>query len=128
MTGLTELANDPRYDTVRKRAQHAAEIVPKLRAALMSRTALEWEQLFGDKVPCAMARRIEDMFDHPQVLAEEIVTKIEHPTLGSYRGVARPIKFGRTPGPAPFAAPALGQDSAAVTAATSPQQRSRIGS
>ncbi len=38
-TGLTELANDPRYDTVRKRAQHAAEIVPKLRAALMERTA-----------------------------------------------------------------------------------------
>jgi len=33
-----------------------------------------------------------------------------HPTLGSYRGVARPIKFGRTPGPEPFAAPALGQD------------------
>ena len=42
-TGLPELANDPRYDTVRKRAQHAAEIVPKLRAALMTRTALEWE-------------------------------------------------------------------------------------
>ena len=67
------LANDPRYDTVRKRAQHAAEIVPKLREALHARTALEWEQLFGDQVPCAMARRIEDMFDHPQVLAEEIV-------------------------------------------------------
>jgi crotonobetainyl-CoA:carnitine CoA-transferase CaiB-like acyl-CoA transferase len=127
-TGLTELANDPRYDTVRKRAQHAAEIVPKLRAALMERTATEWEQLFGDQVPCAMARRIEDMFDHPQVLAEEIVTKIEHPTLGSYRGVARPIKFGRTPGPAPFAAPALGQDSTAVIAAATPKHRSRIGS
>jgi crotonobetainyl-CoA:carnitine CoA-transferase CaiB-like acyl-CoA transferase len=116
-TGLTELANDSRYDTVRKRAQHAAEIVPKLRAALMERTATQWEQLFGDKVPCAMARRIEDMFDHPQVLAEEIVAEIEHPTLGSYRGVARPIKFGRTPGPAPFAAPALGQDTQAVIAA-----------
>jgi formyl-CoA transferase len=115
-TGLAELASDPRYDTVRKRAQHAAEIVPKLRAALLTRTALEWEQLFGDEVPCAMARRIEDMFDHPQVLAEEIVAQIEHPTLGSYRGVARPIKFGRTPGPEPFAAPGLGQDTQDVIA------------
>ena len=43
---------------------------------------------------------------------------IEHPTLGSYRGVARPIKFGRTPGPAPFAAPALGQDTQDVIAAS----------
>ena len=43
---------------------------------------------------------------------------IEHPTLGSYRGVARPIKFGRTPGPAPFAAPALGQDTQTVITAS----------
>lgn len=111
-TGLSELADDERYDTVRKRARHAGEIVPKLRAALLTRTAREWEEVFGDQVPCAMARRAEDMFDNPQVLAEEIVTTIEHPTLGSYRGVARPIKFGRTPGPAPFAAPTLGEDSA----------------
>ena len=115
---MSDLVNDPRYDTVRKRAQHAAEIVPKLRAALLTRTALEWEQVFGDQVPCATARRIEDMFDHPQVVAEEIVAAIEHPTLGSYRGVARPIKFGRTPGPAPFAAPALGQDTQAIIAAS----------
>ena len=118
-TGLTELANDPRYDTVRKRAEHVAEIVPKLRAVLLTRTALEWEELFGDQVPCAPARRIEDMFDHPQVIAEDMVTSIDHPTLGSYRGVARPIKFGRTPGPAPFAAPTLGQDSQDVIAAAS---------
>jgi crotonobetainyl-CoA:carnitine CoA-transferase CaiB-like acyl-CoA transferase len=121
--GLTELANDERYDTVRKRAQLAAEIVPKLRAALMTRTALEWEKVFGDQVPCAMARRVEDMFDHPQVLAEEIVAQIEHPTLGSYRGVARPIKFGRTSGPEPFAAPTLGQDSERVVAGSAAARR-----
>jgi crotonobetainyl-CoA:carnitine CoA-transferase CaiB-like acyl-CoA transferase len=115
-TGLSELASDPRYDSVRKRAEHAAEIIPRLRAALLTRSAREWEETFGDHVPCAMARRIEDMFDHPQVLAENMVATLEHPTLGSYRGVARPIKFGRTPGPEPFAAPTLGQDTQAVTA------------
>ena len=109
--GLAELADDPRYDTVRKRASHAAEIVPRLHAALAVHTAREWETLFGDEVPCAASRRIEDMFDHPQVLAEEMVATIDHPVVGPYRGVTRPIKFGRTPGPAPFAAPAFGQDS-----------------
>ena len=73
------LADDPRYDTVRKRAEHAAEIVPQLHAALAAHTALEWEALFGDDVPCAAARRVEDMFDHPQVLAEEMIGTIEHP-------------------------------------------------
>jgi crotonobetainyl-CoA:carnitine CoA-transferase CaiB-like acyl-CoA transferase len=109
-TGLRELADNPRYDSVKKRAQHAAEIVPSLHDALRAHTAAEWEQLFGDEVPSAAARRIEDMFDHPQVLAEGLVTTLEHPIVGSYRGVAHPIRFGRTPGPEPFAAPTLGQD------------------
>ena len=115
-TGLHALADDPRYDTVRKRAEHAAEIVPLLHDALASRTAAEWEALLADHVPCAAARKVEDMFDHPQVLAETIMTRIEHPVVGRYRGVAEPICFGRTPGPAPFAAPVLGQDTDAVLA------------
>ena len=110
-TNLTALAEDPRFDTVRKRAQHTAEIVPQLHAALLSRTALAWEAWFGDDVPSAAARRIEDMFEHPQVLAEEMVATIQHPVIGAYRGVTRPLKFGRTPGPAPFAAPVFGQHS-----------------
>lgn len=117
-TGLHALADDPRYDTVRKRAEHAADIVPLLHEALAARTAMEWEALLADDVPCAAARKVEDMFDHPQVLAEGIMTSIEHPVVGSYRGVAEPIRFGRTPGPAPFAAPVFGQDTDAVLAAT----------
>ncbi|SEK15861.1 MULTISPECIES: CaiB/BaiF CoA-transferase family protein [unclassified Variovorax] len=107
--GLGELAADERYDSVRKRAQHFAEIVPRLRTALAERTALEWEELFGEEVPCAAARTVEDMFDNAQVLAEDMVANFAHPTLGSYRGFTRPVQFGRTPGPEPFAAPTLGQ-------------------
>jgi crotonobetainyl-CoA:carnitine CoA-transferase CaiB-like acyl-CoA transferase len=110
LTGLEALAANPRYDTVRKRAEHAAEIVPRLHEALATRGAAEWEALFGDAVPSAAARRIEDMFDHPQVQAEGLIASFEHPAVGRYRGVAHPIRFGRTPGPAPFAAPVLGAE------------------
>jgi crotonobetainyl-CoA:carnitine CoA-transferase CaiB-like acyl-CoA transferase len=116
LTGLTELAIDPRYDTVRKRAQAAAEIVPKLHAALQERSALEWETLFGERVPCAAVRPIEDMFDHPQVLAEEMVTTYEHPLVGRYKGMGKPVTFSDTPGPAPFAAPVIGQHSEQILA------------
>jgi len=120
-TGLDALATNERYDSVRKRAEHANEIVPLLHEALATRTALEWEALFGDEVPCAAARRIEDMFDHPQVLAEDIVASIEHPAVGRYRGVTRPIAFGRTPGPAPFAAPVFDQHTDAVLGEVLPE-------
>ncbi len=109
--GLTELANDARYATLRSRAANAQEILPKLHAALQAHTALEWEAIFGDAVPCAAARSISDMFDHPQVLAEEMVSTFSHPVVGTYQGFTQPIKFSGTPGPAPFAAPTMGQHS-----------------
>jgi formyl-CoA transferase len=112
--GLPQLAADARYDTVRKRAQHHEEIVPLLHQALRSRSALEWEALFGEDVPCAAARSVEDMFDDPQVAAQGLVADYEHPVVGRYRGFQGPIDFGRTPGPAPFAAPVLGQHTQSV--------------
>ena len=108
---LPDMAANDRYDTVRKRAQHVEEILPRLRAALMTKSALEWEVQFGEDVPCSAARTVEDMFDHPQVRAEALITTFEHPTAGRYRGFTRAIKFGRTPGPEPFPAPTLGQHS-----------------
>lgn len=110
-TGLMALHDDPRYDSVKKRAEHRDEIVPSLRQALAARTALEWETEFGQSVPCAASRSVADMFDDPQVQAAAMVTTLAHPTLGSYRGFTQPWVYSRTPGPAPFAAPTLGQHS-----------------
>lgn len=126
--GLHELAENERYDTVRKRAQHAVEIVPKLHEALHARTALEWEAHFGDDVPCAAARAIEDVFDNEQVLSEEMVTTLDHSLVGKYRGLTRPIQFDRTPGPAPFAAPSFGEHTRAVleSAGCSPAEIDRL--
>ena len=116
LTGMPELASDPRFDTVRKRAEQAALLVPRLRAALQARTAVEWEALLGERVPCAAARPVEDMFDHPQVAAEGILASFEHPGVGRYRGMAHPVRFGDGPPPAPFAAPQLGQHSREILA------------
>jgi len=113
-TGLDVLANDARYDSVRKRAQHRDDIVPLLHEALSARSALEWEHLFGEAVPCAAARSIEDMFDDAQVLAEEMVTTYDYPGVGRYRGFRHPIRFGDMESGQPLAAPAFGQHSTAV--------------
>ncbi len=82
-TGLLDLATNERYDSVRKRAEHRNEIVPRLHEALRARSALEWEAWFGEAVPCAAARGVEDMFDFPQVQAEDMVRTVTHPVVGS---------------------------------------------
>jgi crotonobetainyl-CoA:carnitine CoA-transferase CaiB-like acyl-CoA transferase len=109
LVGLPALAEDEKYDSVRKRAERAEEIVPKLRTALLARTAREWEEIFGEQVPCCAVRAIEEMFDHPQVVEQGLVAEFEHPNVGRYRGMANPIQFSATPTSKPFAAPVLGQ-------------------
>ena len=117
LIGRPELASDPRCATMRSRAEHASGLLPELRAALAQRTALEWEEIFGERVPCAAVRPIEELFDHPQVLAEDLVTTLDHPVIGRYRTMTKPIRFSETPGPAPTAAPTFGQHSDDILAA-----------
>jgi crotonobetainyl-CoA:carnitine CoA-transferase CaiB-like acyl-CoA transferase len=111
LIGRPELASDPRCATMRSRAEHAAALLPEVRNALAERTALEWEEIFREQVPCAAVRPIEDMFDHPQVVAEDLVTTLDHPEVGRYRTMTKPVKFSDTPGPAPTASPVFGQHS-----------------
>ena len=99
LIGLPTLAADPRYDTVRKRAQHPAEIVPRIRDALRARTALEWEQHFGERVPCSAVREVEDMFEHEQVHAESMIATLRAPDARKLPRLYPALGYGRTPGP-----------------------------
>jgi len=114
--GLSEVAQDERYDSVRKRAEHADEILPKLRQALSAKSAKEWEALFGDEVPCSAVRATEDVFEDDQVQEQALVADHVHPTIGHYKTVGRPIKFSAATGPIPAVrhAPALGEHSAVI--------------
>jgi len=116
LVGLPDLAADARFDSVRKRAALAHELVPLLRRALATRSALEWEERFGERVPCAAVRTIEDMFEHPQPLAEGMVHTFDHPLVGRYRGLSGAHRFDDG-APAPHSAPTFGQHSAEVLAA-----------
>ena len=108
-TGLTHFADDPRFETVRLRAQNKDLIVPALRQALSQKSALEWEELFGEEVPCSAVRTVEDMFDFPQVLSQDFIQTFEHPAAGTLRALQKPYQFSRTPCSPAFAAPMLDQ-------------------
>ena len=116
LVGLPELAADPDYESIRKREQRAGEIVPKIREALKQRTALEWEERFGEKVPCSAIRGIEQMFDHPQVLSEALVNRFEHPVVGGYLGFVAPLKFSATATAIPQPAPTMSQHTQEILA------------
>jgi formyl-CoA transferase len=78
--------------------------------APLGRTALEWEETFGEQVPCCAIRAIEDMFDHPQVMVEGLVATFEHHSAGRYRGLANSIKLSEYEPNEPFALSTIEQD------------------
>ncbi|KOF54809.1 MULTISPECIES: CoA transferase [unclassified Achromobacter] len=119
--GLDELAEHPDYDTVKKRAARADELVPRVRRALAGASAAEWAERFGQSVPCAVVNRVEDMFDHPQVQAMGFMQTLRNPQAGEYLGLARWARFdegGNRDGAAapPRGAPGLGEHSRAILA------------
>jgi crotonobetainyl-CoA:carnitine CoA-transferase CaiB-like acyl-CoA transferase len=92
--GLPELATDPRYDTLVKRAQQGPVLMPQIKEALLARTAVEWEEAMVGRVPVVALRDIGEMFEHPQVLAEGLVTEHDHPEVGHYRTMTTAVKMG----------------------------------
>ena len=95
--GLPHLASDPRFDTLRKRAAHFEEIMPQIKAALMTKTALEWEALMIGRVPGIAIRDVGEMFVHPQVLAEDLVVEHDHPAVGKYKAVTTAVGYSASP-------------------------------
>lgn len=91
---LPELAEHPDYDSVKKRAAQAAVLVPLVRQALARASAREWAERFGQSVPCAEVRPVEDMFDHPQVEAMGLMRPYHNPQAGDYLGLAQWAHFG----------------------------------
>jgi crotonobetainyl-CoA:carnitine CoA-transferase CaiB-like acyl-CoA transferase len=91
--GLTSLADDERFNDMRKRKAEEAVLMPLIRDALMKKSAEDWSRLFGDRVPCAVVQSLEEMFLHPQVMAQQIIKTFPHADLGTYQGVCEPIRF-----------------------------------
>lgn len=109
LIGLETLAADTRYNTVRKRAEQAAVIVPIIRQALQQHSAAEWEVRFGTQVPCARVRPVDDMFEHPQVQAEGLVREFSHSKIGKYKGITGLIKMDQAGCATGLAAPDFGE-------------------
>ncbi|MDQ0269687.1 CaiB/BaiF CoA transferase family protein [Cytobacillus purgationiresistens] len=89
-----EWAEDERYVTNERRVENREELTKKIQAVFYEKTADQWFDVFSKSgVPSGPVNNIEQVFEHPQVIAREAVEEISHPTLGTVKLVKSPIRF-----------------------------------
>jgi crotonobetainyl-CoA:carnitine CoA-transferase CaiB-like acyl-CoA transferase len=108
--GLESMADDPRYATNRDRVEHYREVRSALDARLRARPRAEWiAALAAAGVPCGSVRDIGQVLQDQQLHDRDMLSTVEHATLGTMRVLGTPIKLSGTPGSVRTAPPVLGQ-------------------
>jgi crotonobetainyl-CoA:carnitine CoA-transferase CaiB-like acyl-CoA transferase len=83
--------------------------------AFRAKTTAEWlPALDAVDVPCAPANFPEEMFDHPHVLANDLMAQVEHPVVGALKMPRHPARLSETPPAEPLPPPTLGQHSGEI--------------
>lgn len=104
------LADNPLYSENPMRVHNREQLVPLLEAMTRTKTKAEWISLLEKAgVPCGPINNFKEVFENEQVLAREIQISAPHPTTGTMKLVASPMRLSETPTELRMAPPTLGQ-------------------
>ncbi|WP_162606638.1 CaiB/BaiF CoA transferase family protein [Jiangella asiatica] len=110
-----DLLADPGYATNRDRVVRRRELAELLEATFADRASDRWlAVLHKAGVPCAPVNTLSQAMTDSQVVHNDIVTEVDHPTLGTLRTLAAPMRFDGVRPPVRDAPPLLGADTRAV--------------
>jgi crotonobetainyl-CoA:carnitine CoA-transferase CaiB-like acyl-CoA transferase len=107
---LLSIRDDPRFSSLAPRSEHSAELVPLIDAAIATRTRDEWAQILDRyDLVWAPVQDVDEVIADPQVLANGYFAEIDHPSLGRFKTIDTPVRFGESHVGVRGPAPELGQ-------------------
>jgi crotonobetainyl-CoA:carnitine CoA-transferase CaiB-like acyl-CoA transferase len=107
---LEHLIDDPDFSDNLKRTQRSVELRELIEGILATKTREAWLSIL-ERHDLAAAPILErdEVFDHPQIRDNEMLTFLEHPMEGQVEMVNVPVRLSETPGGLRRPAPLLGQ-------------------
>ena len=82
---------------------------------MLDKSTEEWiELLRAHGIPCGKIQPVGEVCEDPQILARDMVVKVEHPKAGALRVTGVPVKLSDTPGAVTLPPPLLGEHTAQV--------------
>jgi crotonobetainyl-CoA:carnitine CoA-transferase CaiB-like acyl-CoA transferase len=122
-----DLENDPRFDTEEKRLEKSAELVAIFDDIFMERTRQEWLDIFSEyDLFCCSVNSFMELEHDPQIIENEYLTDLEHPTLGKIKIPGYPVQFNGNCIQANKAAPELGEHTDEILTEVGRYSRSEI--
>ena len=92
--GRPEWIDDPRFDTVKSRAEHMGEVTDAMDELFAARTLAEWGRHFDEAgFIWGPASTVAELAEDAQAAALGIFPEIKHPVAGSLRTVANPLRI-----------------------------------
>jgi crotonobetainyl-CoA:carnitine CoA-transferase CaiB-like acyl-CoA transferase len=125
--GRPDLENDPRFDTEDKRFEKSAELVAIFDDIFMMRTSQEWLDIFPEyDLFCCGVNSFMELEHDPQIIENDYLTDLDHPTLGKIKIPGYPVHFNGNCVQANRAAPELGEHTDEILTAVGGYSRSEI--
>ncbi|MDC0035157.1 CoA transferase, partial [Chloroflexi bacterium] len=109
---LCEFIGDPRYSDMVSRSHNSAEVVALLDKRFSEKTAEEWDAIFrafSTDFIYSLVQTVQDLPYDPQVIANDFITKFDHPVLGNIQMCNHPSMYSETPAGIWKEAPEVGQ-------------------
>jgi len=110
--GIEELEKDAKFATAKDRRDNFLELTATLEKVFKTKTREEWINILqtrGGGIAFSPVLELTELASDPQVLANEYITEVDHPTLGKVKMTGIPIKFSETPAQIKNCAPNFGQ-------------------
>ncbi|OZD04961.1 CoA transferase [Rhodococcus sp. 06-235-1A] len=108
--GRTDLVDDPRFTSMSRRAENADDLYRLVSELTPSRTSAEWQEFCDHaSIPAAPVLDLKSASESNYAVAGGLVVDAEHPTEGTYRQVAVPVRYSAYPEPTIRPCPTIGE-------------------
>lgn len=113
--GLDHLIVDPEYGSGAARNERRGELFPLLEGIFGTRPSGEWLPLLQEAgVPCGPTLSRWELFDDPQIVANNLAARASYPGLGAVAMMGSPVKFSESALTIGSTVPSLGQHTTEV--------------
>jgi crotonobetainyl-CoA:carnitine CoA-transferase CaiB-like acyl-CoA transferase len=110
-----EIGKDARFATNAERIKNRAVLVPWLQSIFAQKTAAVWlEKFAAAEIPVAPINTVAEAVNDAQTRARGLIVQLEHPTIGTAKSMANPIRLSGTPVTYRLPPPLLGEHTADI--------------